>query len=99
MAMLKRRLIANAQLSKALWTIADQLRTQGTLATPSMDALTAAAILAQIAIIIETLHPTTQNWFNQNLFNYEAARRGLLQSADPDSVWNLLSSGISEDLG
>ncbi len=61
MAMIKRRLIANAQLSKALWTIVDQLRTQGTLASPSMDDLTAAAILEQIAIIIETPHPTTQN--------------------------------------
>ena len=82
--MVKRRLVANAQPSKALWTIVDQLRTQGTLDMASMDALMAAAILEQIAIIIRTPHPTTRRWFD-----YSTASRDYLQSADSEVVWDL----------
>ena len=44
-AMAKRRFVAEAQLSKALWNIVDQLRTEGSLAATDDDDLTAAAIL------------------------------------------------------
>ncbi len=77
-AMARRRAVANAQLSKALWTIVDQLRTEGTLDNPSFDDLTAAAILEQIALILGSPHPTTQSWFDLG-----AAPRWYVQSADP----------------
>ena len=77
-AMAKRRKVADAQLSKALWTIVDQLRIQGTLSLPSPDDLTAAAILEQIAILLLSPHPTTQKWFDQ-----ANSSRLYLQSADP----------------
>ena len=92
MAMAKRRFVANAQLSKAVWTIVDQVRTHGTLQEPSKDDLVAAAILEQIATILRPPHPTTQKWFD-----FEGVPSSYLQTADPDDVRQLVSDESVED--
>ena len=74
----RRRLVTAAQLSKTLWNIVDQLRTNGTLEAPSSDDLTAAAILEQIAIVVGAPHPTATIWFDP-----DAAIRTCVQTADP----------------
>ncbi len=89
--MSKRTCVADAQLSKAIWTIVDQLRTEGTDQTPSTDDLVAAAILEQIAIIIESPHPTTQRWFN-----FESPDRDYVQTADPEIAILLRSNWLAE---
>jgi hypothetical protein len=91
MDMSKRTSVADAQLSKAMWTIVDQLRTQGILQTPSMDDLVAAAVLEQIAIIIESPHPTTQRWFN-----FESPDRDYVQTADPEIALLMRANWLSE---
>ena len=83
----KRRLVADAQLSKTLWTIVDQLRTSGTLAPPPSDDFSAAAILEQIAIVIAAPHPTATNWFDP-----DATARTDIQAADP-----MLGPGLESD--
>lgn len=77
-ALRRRREVAKAQLAKALWTIVDQLRTQGTLDNPSSDDLTAAAILEQVSLIAGLPHPTTQYWFDHG-----GSPRIYVQTADP----------------
>ena len=78
MAMARRRLGADAQVSKTLWNIVDQLRTNGTLEGPSSDDLTVAAILEQIAIVVGAPHPTTTKWVDP-----DSAIRTYIQTADP----------------
>ena len=92
MAMAKRRFVANAQLSKAVWTIVDQVRTHGTLQEPSKDDLVAAAILEQIAIILRSPHSTTQKWFD-----FEGVQSSYLQTTDPDVVRQFVSGESAED--
>lgn len=83
-AIAKRRFVAEAQLSKALWNIVDQLPTEGSLAGNGDDDLTAAAILEQIAILLRCPHPTTQEWYERNL-----PSRIYLQTADPVIAYDL----------
>ena len=74
----KRRKVADAQLSKALWNIVDQLRTNGAGNRTTTDDLIAAAILEQVALLAELPHPTTQIWFEAS-----QATRIYVQTADP----------------
>ena len=74
----KRRGVIDAQLSKALWNIVDQLRTHGTGDQITTDGFIAAAILEHIALVANLPHPTTQSWFEV----HESARI-YVQTADP----------------
>ncbi len=78
LAMARRKAVAEAQVSKVLWNIVDQLRTNGSLEAISSDDLTAAAILEQITIVADVPHPTGTIWFE-----IKEARRTYVQTADP----------------
>lgn len=80
----KRRGVIDAQLSKALWNIVDQLRTNGTGDEITTDDLIAAAILEHIALLANLPHPTTQFWFE-----VQESPRIYVQTADPVVVREL----------
>ncbi len=82
--MAKRRFVAEAQLSKALWNIVDQLRIEGSLTGNDDDDLIAAAVLEQVALLLRCPHPTTQEWFERNI-----PSRIYLQTADPVIAYDL----------
>ena len=81
----KRRHVADAQLSKCLWNIVDQLRTNGsTDGAISQEDLVTAAKLEEIALLAKLPHPSTRPWFDIG-----GASRIYMQTADPQIALEL----------
>jgi hypothetical protein len=92
-ALRKRRQVADAQLSKCLWNIVDQLRTHGAGGGPaSEEDLVGAAKLEEVALLANLPHPTTRLWFS-----VDQAARIYMQTADPLVALELRNKSSGSD--